>query len=40
VAESVYQFLSDEAARHRTELLELTIIFLIAFEIVMAWVRG
>lgn len=40
VAESVYQFLSDEAARHRTELLELTVIFLIAFEIVMAWVRG
>ena len=40
VAESVYQFLSDEAARRRTELLEITVIFLIAFEIVMAWLRG
>lgn len=40
VAESVYQFLSDEAARRRTELLELTVILLIAFEIVMAWLRG
>ncbi len=40
VAESVYQVLSDQASRHRTELLELTVILLIAFEIIMAWVRN
>lgn len=39
VAESVYQVLSDQASRYRTELLELTVILLIAFEIVMAWLR-
>jgi hypothetical protein len=39
VAESVYRVLSDQSARHRTELLELTVILLIAFEIVMAWLR-
>jgi hypothetical protein len=39
VAESVYRVLSDQAARHRTEVLELTVILLIAFEILMAWLR-
>jgi hypothetical protein len=37
--ERVYQVLSDHAAKYRTELLELIIILLIAFEIVMAFVR-
>jgi len=40
VAESVYQFLTDEAARRRTEVLELTVILLIALEIIAAWLRG
>lgn len=39
VASSVYQVLSDQATRYRTELLELTVILLIAFEIAMAWLR-
>jgi hypothetical protein len=36
VIEGVYQVLSDQAATYRTELLEIVIILLIAFEIVMA----
>lgn len=39
VALGVYQAISDQAAIYRTELLELVIIFLIFFEIVMAFVR-
>lgn len=39
VAESVYQVLSDQAARYRTELLEVTVIVLIAIEIATAWLR-
>jgi hypothetical protein len=40
VAQGIYQVLADQAATYRTELLEIIIIALIAFEIVMAFVRG
>jgi hypothetical protein len=36
VAEGVYQVVSDQAASHRTEFLELIVIFLIMLEIVLA----
>jgi hypothetical protein len=36
VAEGVYQVISDQAASHRTEFLELIVIFLILLEIVLA----
>jgi hypothetical protein len=39
VVESVYQSLSDQAAKYRTEILELIVVLLIAFEIFMAWLR-
>jgi hypothetical protein len=39
VVEGVYRVLSDQAATNRTELLEIIVIVLIAFEIVMAVVR-
>ncbi len=39
VVESVYQSLSDQAAKYRTELLELIVVLLIGFEVVMAWLR-
>jgi len=39
VVEGVYQVLSDQAAKYRTELLELIIVVLITFEIAMAFVR-
>lgn len=39
VLEGIYQVLSDQAATFRAEFLEWTIIALIAFEIVMAFVR-
>jgi hypothetical protein len=39
VAEGVYQVVAQQSAAYRTELLELIIIVLIAFEIVMALVR-
>lgn len=39
VIEKVYQVVSDQSAHYRTEFLELVVIFLIAFEIVMAFIR-
>jgi hypothetical protein len=39
VAEDVYRVLSSQSATYRTELLEIIIIALIAFEIVMAFFR-
>jgi hypothetical protein len=36
VAEGVYQVISDQASAHRTEFLELIVIFLIVLEIVLA----
>jgi len=39
VAEGVYQVVSDQAGAHRTEFLELIVIFLILLEIVLAVVR-
>jgi hypothetical protein len=39
VLEATYQTLADQAATYRAELLEWLIIWLIAFEIVMAFVR-
>jgi hypothetical protein len=36
VAEGVYQVISDQASAHRTEFLELIVIFLIILEIVLA----
>ena len=39
VIESVYAVISDQAATYRTEVLEVIVILLIAFEIVMAFVR-
>jgi hypothetical protein len=38
-AEGVYQVLSDQANTHRTEFLEIIVIFLILLEIVLALVR-
>jgi hypothetical protein len=37
VLEGVYQALSDQSSRYRTEVLEIIIVLLIAFEIAMAW---
>lgn len=39
VAEGVYQVVSDQAGMFRSEFLEMVIVVLIAFEIVMAFVR-
>jgi hypothetical protein len=39
VLQSVHSVLSDQSAKYRTEVLELIIVFLILFEIVMAFVR-
>ncbi len=39
VIEGVYSVISDQAASYRTEMLEIIVIFLILFEIVMAFVR-
>jgi hypothetical protein len=39
VVQSVYQVVSDQSATYRAEFLEMLIIALIAFEIVMAFVR-
>ncbi len=36
--ESVYKVVSDQSAHYRTEFLEMIVIFLIAFEIIMAFV--
>jgi hypothetical protein len=37
VLEGVYQALSDQSSRYRTEVLEIIIVLLIAFEIAMTW---
>jgi hypothetical protein len=39
VVEGVYQSLSDQAGKYRTELLEIIVVLLIGFEVVMAWLR-
>jgi uncharacterized Rmd1/YagE family protein len=39
VVEGAYQVVSDQSAAVRVELLEITVIFLIALEIVLALVR-
>lgn len=39
VAEGVYQVVSDQASSFRTEFLELTVVFLILIEIILALVR-